>query len=95
MTTTEKTVNTATVGAVVRRAVGEYQYRTRGARDFVVGMEVVARGTAVAARFVNFSGLADSYIDNKEQLLYQSHSALIDAGYTTTREGDTIIVAKN
>ena len=87
-----KTVSTKTVGSIVRNAVGPHQYRTRGTKDFICGMEVQGYSGNVVAKFVNYSSLDDSYIDNKEQLLITTKSALDASGYNTIREGDKIRV---
>ena len=87
-----KTVTTKTIGSIVRNAVGPYQYRTRGTKNFICGMEVQGYVGNVVAKFVNYSSLDDSYIDNKEELITTTQNALDASGYNTTREGNVIRV---
>ena len=89
---TTKTVTTKTIGSIVRNAVGPYQYRTRGTKNFVSGMEVQGHIGNVVAKFVNYSNTDDSDIDNKEELLVTTQAALEASGYNTTREGNAIRV---
>jgi len=89
---TTKAVTTSTIGSIVRNAVGPYQYRTRGTKNFISGVEVQGNTGNIVARFVNYSGLDDSYIDNKEELLVTTQAALEASGYNTSREGNAIRV---
>ena len=87
-----KTVNTKTIGSIVRAAVGPYMYRTRGRKDFIFGMEVQGHIGNVTARFVNYSMLDDSFIEEKDELLNSTENALQASGYTTIREDKQIRV---
>ena len=84
-------VSRQTVGSVVRNAVGPYDYRRKGQKNFTSGIEVMGKGGNVEARFVNYSG---DHIDNKEQVISQAHEALRKSGANCERVGDSIIVYK-